>query len=606
MHQDENNNTNSNQIEDDKCQAPKSAHIQYYLNETNLSEEESDENDYFEDEPTENYEGEKAENDYNCASNTQLSCIVCSKVFESDAKLQRHITSHDANPELRKFKCTYCEKAFKFKHHLKEHTRIHTGEKPFSCANCGKKFSHSGSYSSHMTSRKCCQSQHNNSQISISQSPKNSSVFSINNFLTPQMSAAPEPNINTTKSNNRNNSNKSLSSFSSHSSSSASSASSNSPSPSSTPLAINPFSHAPNLLSGNDIEMGEVVKQPSAKKEHKKSFHLNQLLKPAETPSTTTFGKFPASAIPSQMDNYFLHSPQTPFQFDPQQFLSPVDSNLFNFNLPNPFLNDMNANTMQYMFNYFKNFNLLSLQMLANAAISSTSPIAPVDISQNSEPALLELNLNKRQLKQEPNKKKRSSENFTNQPLDLTLSAKKFKSEEFSENEVSDDKIVGDEAPNSESDEDDTELDRTASSIENANDNDRSLADTPEGSVSDGKRNRKSWKTHINGDMYACDQCEKMFSKQSSLARHKYEHSGIRPYSCETCKKAFKHKHHLAEHQRLHTGEKPFSCDKCGKRFSHSGSYSQHMNHRYKYCREFKHEDENNSIKEEQTDLLQA
>ena len=37
MHQDENNNTNSNQIEDDKCQAPKSAHIQYYLNETNLS-----------------------------------------------------------------------------------------------------------------------------------------------------------------------------------------------------------------------------------------------------------------------------------------------------------------------------------------------------------------------------------------------------------------------------------------------------------------------------------------------------------------------------------------------------------------------------------------
>ena len=102
--------------------------------------------------------------------------------------------------------------------------------------------------------------------------------------------------------------------------------------------------------------------------------------------------------------------------------------------------------------------------------------------------------------------------------------------------------------------------------------------------------NRKSWKNHIvqGSDMYACDQCDKMFSKQSSLARHKYEHSGIRPFVCDMCSKAFKHKHHLAEHKRLHTGEKPFECTKCGKKFSHSGSYSQHMNHRYKYCRPYK------------------
>lgn len=31
----------------------------------------------------------------------------------------------------RKFKCAECPKAFKFKHHLKEHIRIHSGEKPF-------------------------------------------------------------------------------------------------------------------------------------------------------------------------------------------------------------------------------------------------------------------------------------------------------------------------------------------------------------------------------------------------------------------------------------------------------------------------------------------
>ena len=48
---------------------------------------------------------------------------------------------------------------------------------------------------------------------------------------------------------------------------------------------------------------------------------------------------------------------------------------------------------------------------------------------------------------------------------------------------------------------------------------------------SDGakRQKRKSWKNHrmetMEG-MYTCDQCDKLFSKQSSLARHKYEHSG--------------------------------------------------------------------------------
>lgn len=35
----------------------------------------------------------------------------------------------DPNMENRKFKCTQCGKAFKYKHHLKEHLRIHSGKK---------------------------------------------------------------------------------------------------------------------------------------------------------------------------------------------------------------------------------------------------------------------------------------------------------------------------------------------------------------------------------------------------------------------------------------------------------------------------------------------
>ncbi|XP_002137946.4 zinc finger protein 568-like [Drosophila pseudoobscura] len=65
-----------------------------------------------------------------------ITCQECGMKF-TYKNMTRHMRVHTGE---RPFECTYCEKKYTRKIHLDEHNRIHTGERPYGCLTCGKKF----------------------------------------------------------------------------------------------------------------------------------------------------------------------------------------------------------------------------------------------------------------------------------------------------------------------------------------------------------------------------------------------------------------------------------------------------------------------------------
>lgn len=74
------------------------------------------------------------------------NCSYCGKYFPGPALLKQHIRVHTGE---KPFVCNVCNKAFNQFENLKVHNRIHTGERPFKCHVCPKSFTTKGNLKIH-------------------------------------------------------------------------------------------------------------------------------------------------------------------------------------------------------------------------------------------------------------------------------------------------------------------------------------------------------------------------------------------------------------------------------------------------------------------------
>ncbi|XP_039495615.1 zinc finger protein 771 [Drosophila santomea] len=79
---------------------------------------------------------------------TPYQCEVCSKRFVHKVALYKHKMIHDN--ETKRLECQVCGFKTRTKAHLERHMRSHTGDKPFACPVCNKRFSQMYNMKAHL------------------------------------------------------------------------------------------------------------------------------------------------------------------------------------------------------------------------------------------------------------------------------------------------------------------------------------------------------------------------------------------------------------------------------------------------------------------------
>ncbi|XP_045705718.1 zinc finger protein 211-like [Phyllostomus hastatus] len=73
-------------------------------------------------------------------------CSICGKSFTRSSSLHHH---HSVHKGERPYKCNECGKSYIHSSDLRLHHRVHTGERPYECSQCGKSFSYSSAFHCH-------------------------------------------------------------------------------------------------------------------------------------------------------------------------------------------------------------------------------------------------------------------------------------------------------------------------------------------------------------------------------------------------------------------------------------------------------------------------